>query len=127
MRSKLLIIAALCVMALGACQKDPKPNEETFQILKEKENITVGTDWAVIKGEFAYSGVIDSMKLRVGTEEHLYGSTDYDMTVNGKTYSIEITGLQPGTFYYYAYLVDYGAQADWQSEVYGFRLHHGRR
>ena len=120
MRSKLLIIAALCVMAFGACQKDPKPNEETFQILKEKENITVGTDWAVIKGEFAYSGVIDSMKLRVGTEEHLYGSTDYDMTVNGKTYSIEITGLQPGTFYYYAYLVDYGAQADWQSEVYGF-------
>ena len=120
MRFKLLIICALCALAFGSCQKDPKPNEETFQILKEKEKITVSTDRAVIKGEFAYSGVIDSIKLRLGTEEHLYGSTDYGMTVNGKTYSVEITGLQPGTFYYYAYLVDYGAQTEWQSELYGF-------
>lgn len=120
MRSKLLIISALCVMALGACQKDPKPNEETFKILKEKEKITIGTDWATFKGEFAYSGVVDSMWLRVGTEEHLYGSEDYAMTVIGKTYSVEITGLQPGNFYYYAYLADYGAQTPWQSELYGF-------
>lgn len=120
MRFKHLILVALCAMAFGACQKDPKPNEETIQILKEKEKITVGTDWATLKGEYAYSGVIDSMWLRVGTEEHLYGSEDYAMTVMGKTYSVEVTGLQPNTFYYYAYLVDYGAQTPWQSELYGF-------
>ena len=88
--------------------------------MKEKEKITVGTDWATFKGEFAYSGVVDSIWLRMGTEEHLYGSEDYTMTVIGKTYSVEITGLQPGTFYYYAYLADYGAQTKWQSELYGF-------
>lgn len=120
MRSKVLIICALCAMAFGACQKDPKPNEESFSILKEKEKITVSTDGATFKGEFAYSGVVDSMWLRVGTEEHLYGSEDYPMTVIGKTYSVEVTGLQPNTFYYYAYMADYGAQTPWQSELYGF-------
>lgn len=120
MRFKLLIICALCALVFGSCHKDPKPNEETFKILKEKEKITVGTDWATFKGEFAYSGVVDSMWLRVGIEEHFYGSEDYTMTVTGKTYSVEITGLQPGTFYYYAYLADYGAQTKWQSELYGF-------
>lgn len=93
MRFKLLIICALCALVFGSCHKDPKPNEETFKILKEKEKITVGTDWATFKGEFAYSGVVDSIWLRVGTEEHLYGSEDYTMTVIGKTYSVEITGL----------------------------------
>ena len=56
----------------------------------------------------------------MGTEEHLYGSEDHPMAVIGKTYSVEISGLQPGTFYYYAYVVDYGAQTPWQSELYGF-------
>ena len=37
MRFKQLILVALCAMALGACQKDPKPNEETIQILKERK------------------------------------------------------------------------------------------
>ena len=120
MRFKLLILGVLCAFALGSCHKDPQPNDETIKILKEKEKITVGTDWATFKGEFAYSGAIDSMKLRVGTEEHLYGSEDFGMTVIGKTYSVEVTGLQPGTFYYYAYLADYGSQTEWQSELYGF-------
>lgn len=120
MRFKNLLLVALCAMVCGSCQKEPKPNEETIQILKEKEKVTVGTDWATFKGELAYSGVIDSMMLRVGTEEHLYGSEDYSMTVNGKTFSAEVDGLQPGTFYYYAYLVYYGVPTAWQSELYGF-------
>ena len=120
MRFKLLIICALCALVFGSCHKDPKPNEETFKILKEKEKITIGTDRVSFKGEFAYSGIVDSMWLWVGVEEHLYGSEDYPMSVMGKTYSAEIIGLQPGTFYYYAYVVDYGAQTPWQSELYGF-------
>lgn len=120
MRFKLLMCAVLCVFVCGSCKKDPQPNSETIQILKEKEKITVGTDCATIKGEYAYSGVVNGMKLRVGTEEHLYGSDDYHITVNGKTYSVEVNGLQPGTMYYYAYLVDYGSQTDWQSETYSF-------
>ncbi len=120
MRFKLMTLGVLCAFAFVSCQKDPKPNEETIQILKEKEKITVSTDGATFKGEFAYTGVIDSMWLRVGTEEHLYGSDDFLMTLVGKTYSVEVTGLQPGTFYYYAYLADYGSTTQWQSELYGF-------
>ena len=120
MRFRLLPLLALCVMLFGACEKAPQPAGETVRILKEKEKITVGTDHVTFQGEYAYSGVIDTMWLRVGTEEHLYGSEDFGMTLMGKTYSVEVTGLQPGTFYYYAYLADYGSQTPWQSELYGF-------
>ena len=120
MRFKNLLLVALCAVVCGSCQKDPQPNEETIQILKEKEKITVGTDWVTIRGEYEYSGIVDAMKLRLGTDEHLFGSDDYEMVVDGKAYYVEIAGLQPGTLYYYAYLVDYGSKTDWQSETYTF-------
>lgn len=120
MRFRLLLLLALCAFLFGACEKAPQPNAESIRILKEKEKVTTGTDRVTFQGEYAYSGVIDSMWLRVGTEEHLYGSEDYGMTLMGKTYAVEITGLQPGTFYYYAYFADYGSQTPWQSELYGF-------
>ncbi|MBQ6728657.1 MAG: fibronectin type III domain-containing protein [Bacteroidales bacterium] len=120
MRFKIVVLIALCAFVCESCLKDAKPNGETIQIIKEKEKITVGADCATIRGEYAYSGAVDGMKLRMGTEEHLYGSDDYHITVSGKTYSVEVNGLQPGTMYYYAYLVDYGSRTDWQSEIYGF-------
>ena len=110
----------MMLVCMVSCVKDPKPSTEQFQILKEKEKVTVGTDGATIVGEYAYSGIVDSMKVRVGTEEHLYGSDDYDVFLNGKSYYVDITGLLPGTLYYYRYIVDYGAATIWQSDIYTF-------
>lgn len=108
------------MLVLASCKKDADPNMEHFQVLKEKEKIAVGTDWMNLRGEYAFSGVVDSMKLRVGTEEHLWGSDDYDLALEGKSYSLEITGLQPGILYYYSYIVNYGSKKDWLSEIYTF-------
>lgn len=120
MRFKTLMIVLLGAMVLTSCVKDQQPVNEDFKILKEKEKITAGTDRVTITGEYAYSGAVDSVRLRLGTEEHLHGSDDYGMALNGKSFYVEVTGLCPGTLYYYRYLVDYGADADWQSEIYTF-------
>lgn len=112
----------MVVMALlmVSCIKDPAPSTKPFQLLKEKEKISVGTDCVTLIGEYAYSGVIDGMKLRVSDEEHLYGSDDYEVTLNGNSFFVEVTGLQPSTLYYYKYIVDYGSVTDWYSDIYTF-------
>ena len=115
---KVLIIGLMALMA--SCVKDTVPNDEQFKILKEKEKVTVGADWATFIGEYAYSGVVDGMKLRVGEEEHLYGSDDYEVTLNGNSFYVEVTGLQPNTLYYYRYIVAYGSVNDWNSDIYTF-------
>ena len=117
---KIIVLLSMMLVCMVSCVKDPKPSMEQFQILKEKEKVTVGTDGATIVGEYAYSGGVDSMKVRVGTEEHLYGSDDYDVFLNGKSYYVDIKGLQSGTLYYYRYIVDYGAATVWQSDIYTF-------
>jgi hypothetical protein len=120
MHFKSIMAIMLGMLALFACKKDEKPNTETFKINKEKETVMAEADHVTISGVYDYSGVINSMTLRVGKEEHLFGSTDYPVALNGHDYLVEITGLQPATLYYYGYVVDYGAATDWSSEVYTF-------
>ena len=120
MRFKALIIVLLGTMLVASCGKDKQPSSEEIKILKEKEKVIADIDRVTIRGEFAYKGVIDSVRLRLGTEEHLHGSDDYGMDLSGNSFYVEITGLRPRTMYYYRYLFDYGADADWESEIYTF-------
>lgn len=113
-------LMALMMLLMVSCVKDSTPATETFQIVKEKEKVIVGTDHVTISGEYAYAGVIDCFKLRLGTEEHLFGSEDYVSDLNGKAYYLEIAGLQSSTVYYYRYVVDYGGETAWLSEIYFF-------
>lgn len=118
--SRAVYVLMAFVMSWVSCVKDPTPSTETFQIVKEKETIEVEADRVTVSGVYAYSGVINSMTLRVGKEEHLFGSTDHPVSLNGRNYSVEVTGLQPATLYYYGYVVDYGSGTEWQSDVYTF-------
>ena len=119
MRSKIFLFALLCSVALlPSCEKDVLPESQTIQILKEKEKIEIGVDSVSIRGEYAYPGHINSLKLRVSKEEHLHGADDYQASLNGKSYTVSITGLEAGTLYYYCYIADFGAMTDWHSEVY---------
>lgn len=121
MRSKILLFALLCSVALlSSCEKDVLPESQTIQILKEKEKIEIGVDSVSIRGEYAYPGLINSLKLKVSEEEHLHGADDYQASLNGKSYTVSITGLEAGTLYYYCYIADFGAMTDWHSEVYTF-------
>lgn len=120
MHSKFFIMALLCATILVSCVKDTVPDSQTIQILKEKEKIEIGVDAVTIRGEYAYLGVINSLKLRVSRDEHLHGADDYSASLNGKSYTVNVTGLEAGTLYHYCYIADFGSVADWHSEVYTF-------
>lgn len=108
------------MLLLVSCGKDPAPSTEVFQLLKEKERVDVGIREVSIVGEYAYHGVVDGMILRIGTDEHLYGSDDYPVVLQQNSYSVEVDGLEPNTVYHYRYVVDYGSKTDWFSDIYSF-------
>ena len=122
MKSKVYIALLMCIMALCAysCKKDTDPNTASFKIVKETEKIVVGTTEATISGTYEYPGTINSIKVRVGTSEQLFGSNVYVTEVSGKAYSVNITGLCSGTKYYYRYEVNYGAKDDYLTETDSF-------
>ena len=114
---KIAFSVLLSLVALYSCKKDTDVNMDTFKIVKEVEKITVGTTTAAITGTFEYSGKINSLKVRVGTSEQLFGSDVFVAEVSGKAYSVNITGMRSGTMYHYRYEVDYGAKEDFVTEI----------
>ena len=114
-----LLLSVFCI-GFSSCKKDTGPNMETFKIVKEMEKITAGTTSATITGTFEYPGKINSLKVRVGTSEQLFGSDVFVAEVNGKAYSVNVTGLRSGTLYHYRYEVDYGSKEDFLSEISSF-------
>lgn len=116
---KKLIVLSL-ILFLVSCVKDNTPNADHFQILKEKEKLTVGSDHASFEGVFSFDGRVDAMTLQVGKDVHLHGADGYPVKVTGNAFTASVEGLDPGTLYYYRYLVDYGASADYLTEIDSF-------
>ena len=108
------------LIAFFSCKKDTDPNMETFRIVKEEEKVVTTTTTATISGTYEYSGKINSIKVRVGTSDQLFGSDLYVTEVYEDAFSVTITGLLTGTQYYYRYEVDYGASSEFLSEIYSF-------
>lgn len=121
MKNTSIVLVFTVLAAMASCRKDADPTDERFRIVKEKEHIEAGINSVRITGQYAYSGKIDGMKLRLATEESLAGANDHSVTVSDSTYSVEVTGLESGTTYYYRYLVDYGSVADFATEIDTFR------
>ena len=115
---KVLIIGLMALMV--SCVKDIVPNDEHFKILKEKEKVTVGTDYVAIEGAFSFAGQVDGMTLQVGKNAQLHGADDYPVTVTGTSFSAKVEGLESGTLYFYRYRVDYGASTDYLTEIDSF-------
>ena len=111
----------ILVALLASCVKDTDPSLSHFQLLKEKEKVTVGTDRVSIEGQFSFEGKVEAMSLRLSKNAHLHGSDDYPVTVSGQTFSVMIDSLEPGFLYYYQYLVDYGASTVFLTEIDSFR------
>ena len=119
-KSLYLLLACAAMLVFSTCKKDTDVNMESFKIVKEVEKVTVGTTTATITGMYSFSGRIDGIKVRVGTSDQLFGSDVYVAEMSGKSYSVSITGLRPGTQYHYRYEVDYGMKDDFLTEVYDF-------
>ena len=113
----LTICIILGLLMCHSCKKDTDPTISSFRIVKETEKIVVGTTEATISGTYDFPGKINSIKVRISTDEQLFGSDIYATEVNGKAYSVHITGLHPGTIYYYRYEVDCGAKEDYLTDI----------
>lgn len=118
--NKLFFLFILSLVAIVSCKKDEDPNMTTFKINKESEKIEAGTTEAVISGTYEYPGKVDRINVRVGTSDQLFGSEVHEADMNGKAYSVHLTGLHPGTVYYYRYEVDYGSNNEFQTDIYSF-------
>ena len=115
-----LLFTGVFLLVFVSCKKDEDPTMASFKINKESERIEVGTTEAVISGTYEYPGKVDRINVRVGTSDQLFGSDVHEADMNGKAYSVRLTNLRPGTVYYYRYEVDYGANSEFQTEIYNF-------
>lgn len=116
----LIFLAILPFVAFLSCKKDDDPNMAKFKINKEAEKIEASTTGAVISGTYEYPGKVNSINVRVGISDQLFGSDVHKAEINGKAYSVRLTGLQPGTVYYYRYEVDYGSNDEFLTDIYSF-------
>ena len=98
------MIIGVFLLAFTTCKKDPEPPIETFGF--EKENVTVASTSATIVGTYSYSGVIDGIKVHVS--ENGVNMEEFAAEMNGKNFTVILSGLKPGTEYQYYYVVDYG-------------------
>ncbi len=120
MRFRITLICLLGLMAFLSCKKDPTPEMQRFQIVKEQEMVEVGAVEATISGSFTYSGTVKSLKIKAGVDEQLAGAIEYDAVLDGKNYTVRLTDLAPATRYYYRYEADYGSASLFVSEVDSF-------
>ena len=86
-----------------SCKKDPEYVIEDIRITSE---VVVGTHSAVISGAYSYPGEIKGIKACITKGESAVG--EYAVELNGKEFTVEITGLQPSTTYQYYFKVDHG-------------------
>ena len=117
MKNKLHIAILMAILALLAlsCKKDPAVNIESFEITKE--NMTIGAKTVNIMGMYSYSGTIDGITACVSENEYNFNVEEFPAELSGKNFRVDITGLTPGTTYYYYYMVDYGASKPYRTET----------
>jgi hypothetical protein len=115
MKNKILSILLTCVFLLAfiTCKKELDPNIETFEITKERA--TEGTTTWTIDGTYDYPGVIDGIKACV--LENGANMEEFEAVLNGKNFSVTMTGLKPATEYQYHYAVDYGFSKPFVTET----------
>ncbi len=110
------LFASILLLALTTCKKDPQPIMERFDL--SREDLTIGTTSASIVGTYAYPGAIDEITVCV-SEDGVYPTT-FVADINGKNFSVEMTGLRPATSYQYYYSVDYGFSKPFTTEAKSF-------
>ena len=115
-RTIIISIASIFLFTLTTCKKDPQPIMERFDL--SRENLTIGTTMASIEGSYTYSGIID--EIMVCVSENGVHPAEFIADINGKNFTVEMTGLHPATSYQYYYSIDYGFSKPFITETKSF-------
>ena len=113
-----LSIATLAIALaalLFSCKKDNDPNIQSITF--EREYFSYTPTAVTVSGVYSYGGKIDGIKMQVGKRNDLADAHAFEADIDGKDYTVEITGLQPGTEYHYCYEVDYGFSKPYKTET----------
>ena len=112
---RIIVVMLGAMLFLVTCKKDP---EICFDQFSFDDEVTEGTTSASIKGTYSFPVAISGMEARI-TEEGVPVGV-YPAVLNGKSFTVEVTGLKAGTTYGYCYSVDYGAKEPGVTEVQTF-------
>ena len=99
-------MAIVLVALVFSCKKDNDPNIQSITFEREYFSYTPTT--VTVTGVYSYDGRIDGIKMQVGKRNDLADARAFVADIDGTNYTVEATGLQPGTEYHYCYEVDYG-------------------
>ena len=104
-------IVALLVLLVGlaSCEKKPLPVVEP-QITITEEDVVVGCDFAVLKGQCDCDVTINFIEVEVVNPEYMsFGVGElFKATLNGNRYSVRLRHLLAGVTYDYRYIIGYG-------------------
>lgn len=99
------VLVLTSVFLLATC-KNPKIDYETFSI--SKETVKPEAHKVTVLGEYAFLGVVSSMRINIGLNEQLSDAESYLMDIDDKIFSVSVDSLNPRTLYYYCYVVEFG-------------------
>lgn len=110
----------LLFVVLASCKKNEDITSDEFKILKEEEKILTTSNSVQINGCYSFSGHVSSIKLQLSTDEEMHGLDEFDVELQGKSYSVVVNDLQPNTLYYYRYSVNFGSDKKKITEIDNF-------
>ena len=95
-----ILLALLLGLSLTTCKKDAVPDKLTVNA--EVKEVT--TNSVIIEGSYEYSMEITEFEMFYSTTDDMNGSQSVKITPEGNDFSVELTGLEDNTQYYFNFV-----------------------